>query len=123
MRIDNNEMKAKDLAMSAAGILSGEAVVSDFTYQYKTDNAGNRTDIIECVRYKCVDLTTFSNFTIKVETDKPVISKEDLENSETPVLIRIPVDDTIIKPYAIEYGKAKVSIIAPYVELIKAQKA
>ena len=31
-----------------------------------------------------------------------VISKEDIENSETPIFIRIPVDDTTIKPYAIE---------------------
>ena len=121
--IDNNEMKANLLAMVATNFISSELVVSDISYQYKTDKDGNRTDVIEYVKYSCVDTKTFSCIKLKVETNKPVISKEDIENSEMPIFIRIPVDDTLIKPYAIEYGKAKVSIIAPYVELVKATKA
>ena len=123
IKISNNEVKASDLNLPAAGIISDEVVVSDVTLQRRKDKEGNLTDDIECVRYTCMDPKTYSCFKLKVETIKPVISKEDIENSETPIFIRIPVDDTTIKPYAIEYGKAKVSIIAPYVELVKASKA
>lgn len=122
IKISNNEVKASDLNLPAAGIISDEVVVSDVTLQRRKDKEGNLTDEIECVRYTCTDPKTYSSFKLKVETIKPVISKEDIENSETPIFIRIPVDDTTIKPYAIEYGKAKVSIIAPFVELVKTSK-
>ena len=58
--IDNNEMKANLLAMVATNFISSELVVSDISYQYKTDKDGNRTDVIEYVKYSCVDTKTFS---------------------------------------------------------------
>ena len=121
--IDNNMMKADSLVMGATGLISEQLVLLDITYQYKTDEAGEKTKEVEYVKYKCIDTATYSSLMIKVKTNKPVISNTDLEASEDAVYIRIPVDETLIKPYAIEYGKAKVSIIAPRVELVKTPKA
>ena len=121
--IENNMMKANLLAMVASGFISEELILLDITYQYKTNEVGERTKEIECVKYRCADPVTFSGLMIKVETNKPVISVKDVEESSEPIYIRIPVDDTLIKPYAIEYGKAKVSIVAPYVELVKSSRA
>ena len=121
--IDNNIMKADALVMGATGLISEQLVLLDITYQYKTDEAGEKTKEVEYVKYKCIDTATYSSLMIKVKTNKPVISNTDLEASEDAVYIRIPVDETLIKPYAIEYGKAKVSIIAPRVELVKTPKA
>ena len=120
--IDNNIMKASLLAMRAEGYISEELVLLDITYQYKTNEAGEKTKEIEYVKYRCADPVTFSGLIIKVETKKPVISEKDLENSVENMRIRIPVEETYVKPYAIEYGKAKVSIIAPRVELVKTPK-
>ena len=121
--IDNNMMKASSLVMGVTGLISEQLVLLDITYQYKTDEAGEKTKEVEYVKYKCIDTATYSSLMIKVETNKPVISNANLEASEDAVYIRIPVDETLIKPYAIEYGKAKVSIIAPFVELVKTPKA
>lgn len=124
INFENNEVKIEVLELSAKGFLPEEPVVLlDYSCQYKTDSNNQKTDIIECIRYTCIDTKTFSRFKVKVLNDKPVISKVDLENSDTPVYITIPVEKTAIRPYAIEYGKAKVSIIAPYVELAKSPKA
>lgn len=121
--IDNNMMKADSLVMGATGLISEQLVLLDITYQYKTDEAGEKTKEVEYVKYKCIDTATYSSLMIKVKTNKPVISKTDLEASVDAVYIRVPVDETLVKPYAIEYGKAKVSIIAPRVELVKTPKA
>lgn len=123
INLENNEIKAEAFELPGRGFLPEEVVLLDYSCQYKTDNNNQKTDTIECIRYTCIDTKTFSRFKVKVLSNKPVISKKDLEDSETPVYIRIPVDETTIKPYEIQYGKAKVSIIAPFVELVKTPKA
>lgn len=115
--INNNTILASKLEMSAKGFLSDVVVVRSIRESYVMDANGKRTDNIDCIRYDCVDPNTFDTFTIKVLTSKPVISKEALDASDEPVCIEIPVEETIIRPYSIEYGKAKVSIIASYVKL------
>lgn len=116
-RIDNNTILASQMEMSAKGVLSDVVVVRNIRESYVLDANGKRTDQIDCIRYDCVDPNTFDTFTAKVLTSKPVISKEALEASDVPVYIEIPVEETIIRPYSIEYGRVKVSIIAPYVKL------
>ena len=46
-----------------------------------------------------------------------MISEKELENAEHPIFISIPLKDSIVKPYKIEYGKVKVSIQVPYVKI------
>lgn len=115
--IDNNQIKVAALQVSANGIIPDVAVVKNVRISNVTDADGKKTEKVEAIRYDCINPDNFSSFTIKVESTRPVVTKEILEGSEEPVYISIPVAEVVIRPYAIEYGKAKVSIVAPYVKL------
>lgn len=116
--INNNAILLAKMEMSAKGKFSDVVVIRAVRISYVKDANGKSTNNIECCRYDCIDPNTFNTFTIKVPASNPVISNEALEASAEPVCIEIPVDETIIRPYAIEYGRAKVSITAPYVKLV-----
>lgn len=118
-KINNNQMPADQLISPAEGIIPNVAVLKDIKFTYETDADGKRTEKVIGVRYFCVSPNDFSSFTLKTNSAKAVITPEQLEEAEDIVYIDIPVADTIIKPYAIEYGMAKVSIIAPFVKLHK----
>lgn len=115
--IENNVMKASELEVSAVGKISDIAVLKNVRVSNVKDAEGKKTDKVEAVRYDCVNPDNFSTFTLKVETTRPVVTKEILEASEEPIYISIPVDEVVIRPYEISYGNAKVSIVAPYVKL------
>ena len=115
--IDNNVMKASELEVTAVGKISDIAVLKNVRVSNVMDAEGKKTDKVEAVRYDCVNPENFSTFTIKVETTRPVVTKEILEASEQPIYISIPVEEVVIRPYEISYGNAKVSIVAPYVKL------
>ena len=117
--IDSNSMDVKDLTLIAEGKIPPQVVVRNVRYAYQTDADGNKTDTIKAVLYDCVDPVNFATFTLKVNSSKAVITPEELEEAEDVVYIEIPVELTVIKPYSIEYGKAKVSIIAPQVKRLK----
>lgn len=118
-KIMNNVMDVSYFQISAVGIIPEFAVLRDVRLTYATDGDGKRMEQVVAVRYECVDADTFSTFTVKVETAKPVITAEELERAEDMVVLELPVDEMVIKPYALEYGKAKVSIVAPYVKIQK----
>lgn len=120
--MSNNKMSTSNMQISAVGIIAERVVVRDVKPVFKTDSEGKRTDIVEAIRYDCVNPNDYSTFTLKTLSIKPVITAEELEMSETPVFISIPVNDVVIKPYKIEYGIATVSIIAPYVKLASNDK-
>lgn len=115
--LDNNLIKASALQVSAVGIIPEVAVVRNVRLSYVMDTDGKKTEKVEAVRYDCVNPDNFTTFTIKVESTRPVVTKESLDASEEPVYVSIPVEEVRIRPYAIEYGKAKVTIVAPYVKL------
>lgn len=115
--LNNNTIKASELEVSAEGIIPEVAVVRNVRLSYVMDAEGKKTDKVEAVRYDCVNPDNFSSFTLKVETTRPVVTKEILEASEEPIYISIPVEEVVIRPYEISYGNAKVSIVAPYVKL------
>ena len=115
--IDNNMIKASALQESAEGIIPEVAALRNVRISNVLGSEGKKTDKVEIVRYDCVNPDNFSTFTIKVETTRPVVTKEILDESDEPIYIAIPVAEVVIRPYSIEYGNAKVSIIAPYVKL------
>ena len=123
VNLNNNQIATAHLIMSAKGLISDIAAVTDVAYVYKTDAQGKRTDQVEGIRYRCTNTKDFTVFTLKTLSIKPVITPEELESSEDVVYISIPVNDVVIKPYKIEYGIATVSIIAPYVKLANNEKA
>ena len=115
--VDKNVMRASELEVSAVGIIPEVAVVRNVRISNVLDAEGKKTDKVEAVRYDCVNPDNFSSFTLKVETTRPIVTKEILEASEEPIYISIPVEEVAIRPYEISYGNAKVSIVAPYVKL------
>ena len=117
LKLNNNQIKASELSISAVGYISEVAVLRDVKVSYIKDSDGKATNVIESSRYTCVDPVTFATFTLKVNGARVLITPEAVAESEEHIYIDIPVDETIIKPYAIEYGTAKVSIIAPYIKV------
>lgn len=115
--INDNTMKACDLEVSAVDKIPELAVVKEVRISNVLDAEGKRTDKVDCIKYDCVNPDNFSTFTIKVNTTRPAITNEIIDGADEPIYISIPVEEVVIRPYKIEYGKAKVSIIAPYVKL------
>lgn len=115
--LDSNQISARDITISAAGLVPARAVLKKVRLSYASNEKGQRSNTVESIRYDCVDPSTFSCFTLKVPSSTPVITEEELEEAETSVFISIPVDQVVIRPYKLEYGYATVSIVAPYVEL------
>ena len=118
-KIDNNVVKTADISIDASSFIPEVAAVRGVRIQYGKDTNGKKDDdSIEAVRYDCVNMENLSTFTIKVEGKKPVVMQETVEDAEQPLYIAIPVSDVVIKVYDVSYGRAKVSIISPYVSLI-----
>lgn len=117
--LKNNTLSALAFEIPASKYLPEIAVIRDARLSKVKDASGKITDKVDCTRYDCVNPDTYEMFTIKVPGAEPVITKEDLESSTAPIFIEIPMEDVVIRPYSIEYGKANVSIIAPYVTLVK----
>lgn len=115
--IENNEMAVADMEVSAKGKIADILVVRKVRPQYIKDAEGKITDKIEAVRYDCVDPETYASITLKVLSTHPVVTNEMIELSEEAIYISIPVEETIIRPYEIKFGKAKVSIIVPFVKI------
>lgn len=116
-KIDNNRIKVKDLAIPAEDFIPDLAVLRKVRPSYAQNEQGERTDVVEAVRYDLVNPETYSSFTVKVEGSKAIITSEVLDAQTEPVYVQIPVSEVVIKPYEIAYGVAKVSIVAPYVKL------
>lgn len=117
--VQDNKISTKYISITGKGILNNIAVLRDVKLIYRTERDGSRSDEVIAVRYDCIDIESFSTFSIKVENDKPIITEEELENAENPVFIEIPLEQTLIRPYEINYGTAKVSIVANFIKLRK----
>ena len=115
--IENNEMAVDNLEVSAKGKVADVLVVRKVRPQYVKDAEGKITDKIEAVRYDCIDPETYAIITLKVLSTHPVVTNEIIETAEDAIYIAVPVDETVIRPYEIKFGKAKVSIIVPFVKL------
>lgn len=115
--INGNQIKINHLELPASGIIPTEAVLKNVRPSYAKDKDGKKTELIESVKYDCVNMENFSSFTVKVLSSQQVITKEALEASDELVCIKIPVEETVIRPYEIAFGVAKVTVLAPYVKL------
>lgn len=117
--ITNNVMDANIFSIPATDILSPLAVLKSVKAVYEKDSEGQRTNKVQAYRYELVDMKTYSSFTVRVMGDSPVVSPEELEKTDDGdlLIVELPLDKTIIKPYEIAYGRAKVSITIPYIKL------
>lgn len=117
--LKDNKISVEYLTRNGVNLLNRLAVLRDVKTLYKTDADGKKTDDVVGYRYDCIDAESFSTFSVKVEGKKSIISQEALESSELPVYVELPLEQMMIKPYSVEYGLAKVSIIADYIKLHK----
>lgn len=116
-RLDNNKISLSEIALPCEGIIPDKLILRGVKTAFRYQD-GKRTKEIEGVNYDVVNPYTLDSFRIRALLPTPVITQEELDESEEHVYISIPVSQTVLKPYKIEYGKATVSIVAPYVALI-----
>ena len=118
--VNENKVKVADLNINPVGLIPQKVLLRGVRLTYQTDEEGKRvSDEVIAVKYDVVDPKTLGTMTIKVETNKPIISPEELEASESPITLELPLDQIIIKPYKVEFGSANVSISAPTVKIAK----
>lgn len=114
--IDDNQMSSSFFEIGGKGIIPEEAILRNITPSYRKNSEDTERVLIGWI-VECVDAVTASIFKIRVENKDAVISPKDFEEAENLIVIQIPVQQVKIKPYSIEYGKAKVSISVPYIKL------
>ncbi len=118
VRIDQNLVDAKALSVPLSTFLKdGEFVLKNIKENYEYVG-GKKTDKFLSTTLTCIDTISFAVLDIKVEKHLGLTAQE-LEQADTPIYVEIPTEETIVRPYSIEYGKAKVSIIAPTVKIIE----
>lgn len=119
LSIDKNMIDARELAVALSTFISDtpEFVVKSIRENYEYVD-GKKTDKFLSTTLTCIDTISYVVLDIKVEKHLNLTAQQ-LEQSDTPIYVEIPLEETIVRPYAIEYGKAKVSIIAPSVKIIK----
>lgn len=116
--LNNNTIQANNIKISGENLISDILILRAVRVGYKLDANNNRTDEISSIYYDCVDSKSFANFTLKVLSNKAVITQQEIEEAENAILIQVNPLEIAISPYAIEYGIAKVSIIAKEVAIV-----
>lgn len=116
-KVENNTIKTNDLEISPLGLIPDVAYLKDIRYEYERESDGRVTDKIIGTRYSLISPADFSTFVIKVPLVSLLVSVEELEKAETPIKVRLPVKEMTVRVYKIEYGKAYLSITAPYLKL------
>lgn len=118
--LKENKISTKDLACRLADIFGDtpKLALTDIRPCFHYDENRNRTDLVEAYNYTVTDMDTLGSFNVRVTSTTPVITTEELEEAEERVFIEFPMNETIVKPYRIEYGTATVSIVAPYAQLV-----
>ena len=119
MVIENDTIAIRELLFPVEGIIPEKVVCKDIRFSYEKDTDGTVSKEPVAVRYICINPKTFDTFSIKVPGRNPVIDIDEFRKSDDFIMLEIPVKETKLKPYQINYGRARVSITAPFVKLAK----
>lgn len=117
--IANNMCSIKDFVHRLSDVTKQNVFAVNSVSEQKKYVDGKATDEIAGVNYVLTDTQTFAQIRVKTEAKTPVITQEEIEESNTPILVEVPLNETLVKPYKIEYGKVSLSIVAPYVKLVE----
>ena len=115
LKIDNNVVSASSLVTPLTAVTTSEEFVLKDVRENYVYVDGKRTDEKNGYTLSVADPDTFAMLHIKAE--KIDFEMDIIEKSEDPVFVSIPTDQCNIIPYKIEFGKANVSIVAPYAKL------
>lgn len=118
--LDNNKVKTCVFVKMLSEFTKHDTfVIKSVRVNKVFDKEANKvSDVNESVTYTVVETETFSSMKVKVTNPVPVITQDELDRSDSPVFITFPLDETKVRPYSIEYGKVKVSIVAPDAVLV-----
>lgn len=116
--ISKNRIDAKLLEKPLSDFTSNsEFAITGIKDNFAYEN-GEKTDKWTSTTICCVD--TFSYATIDVKVSQHLnLTQDEIDRSESAIYAELPLNETLVRPYAIEYGKAKLSIIAPSVKIIR----
>lgn len=117
--LKDNKISAKNLTFSLSNLFKEmpKLALTDIRPCFHYDENRKRTDVIEAYSLTVTEMDTLSSFSVRVNSTTPVITPEELAEAEGRVYVEFPLDETIIRPYRLEYGTATVSIAAPYAKL------
>lgn len=118
--IKDNKISAKNIEFSLSNIFPGKRkfALTEVRPVPHYDKDHKRTEQIDGFKYTVIEMETLSSISVRVNSTTPVITPEELEESEERVFIEFPMDETFVKPYRLEYGTATVSIVAPFAKLV-----
>ena len=106
----------KDFSIGLNEVLPNEKfVVKQVSPVYDYEDK-KKTDRVIGYRYKLVDPELFETFDVKIEGTTPVVTNEMVADWDNRVYIAL--ENAIIKPYEIKYGKVKYSIIADSIKVL-----
>lgn len=94
---------------------AGKYIVKSVYPVYAYEN-NKKTDNICAYKYRLVDTSLYETFDVKVDGKSPIVTSEVLRNSEP---IWVSLEGAIIKPYEVNYGRAKCSAIANSIHILK----
>ena len=77
---------------------------------------GVKTDKVVAYRYSLVDPEMFEPFDVKVEGTTPVVTNEIVADRDNRIWVAL--ENAIIKPYEMKYGKVKYSISADSIKVL-----
>ena len=77
---------------------------------------GKKTDRVIGHRYGLIDPETYDSFDVKVKGTKPIVENDRLEDRTNKVWVAL--ENAIIKPYKIEFGRAVCSITADNIRIL-----
>lgn len=117
--LKGNKLSAQDLWRPLSDFLSenSQLALTEVRPVFHYDKDKKQTEQIEAWKCTVTEMETLSSFSVRVNSTTPVITPEELEEAEERVFIEFPMEETIVKPYKLEYGTATVSIVAPYAKL------
>lgn len=115
IKINDNKISTNGFKIPAEGNIS-ETLVLKSVSNLLEKNGDNYKSV--GAKYICNDPATYSQLTIKVPGSEPIITDKELNELEDACFIRIPLEETVIIPYKIEFGKIYVSITCPSIELV-----
>lgn len=116
--LDNNTISPEFFSITLDSIFESETFVLKSVKRAHSYVDNLKTDTIEAIVYELVDPNTFSTFRLKVPGNSPVIEPEKYKETEELLHVSVPLSKTSVRLYKIEFGKAFVTISAPYVKLV-----
>lgn len=110
------ELTPKDFSIGLNEVLPSDKFVIKQVSPVFDYEKGVKTDKVVAYRYSLVDPDTFESFDVKIEGTTPIVTNEMVTDRENRYYVAL--ENAIIKPYEMKYGKVKYSIVADSIRVL-----